>query len=1176
MQPARGILSCSSCRQRKLKCNRDEPCSNCVTRNVSCVYPPWPRGRAPVAQRRDAVQVNQQLDARVRQLEQLLGNIVSQMPSERRAANSQTSGDFAGSEDTLPSGTSSQHLTSGSSPSGELEVKPGRMVSSNTEMIYVSGSHWTAICTEVEKIREHLDRGEATARVDDQDQSQSDGPMLLEGVGQISNIETIMADIPPKDAVDRLVSRYFNSTEPSTIVFHAPTFEKEYKQFWLDPKGASLQWVAILFGVMEMGTFLYMRVQDDLPGDLGNPKDLMELFHRRSTECLLLSKYSTAPGIYSLEALLFNIQGEFIRRRDAHLGVWILGGVAIRLAMRMGYHRDPDKHSRITPFQGEMRRRTWALVLQLDILTSCQLGLPCLIQEHQCDTRPPSNLLDDDFGPHSAQLPPPRPETQMTPVLYTITKVKLSSIFRTIFNQVSLGRTEAYDEIMALDQRLHSAQRAMPPKFHMANPEDSITVAPYILIRRYNMELLFQKSRCMLHRHHMAKAYQDPAYNYSRTSCVEAAMALLTHQANISKEIQVGGRLYRDRWFVSSLERHDFSLASMIICLELSSRSNEQSNPPAPDDQQGFLKFSREAMVEALESSRRFWEAFKVGSNEARQAFDMLSVMLDKVSTNPSVQENPQLPTPMDINEALQAQISNGDIDNWCIRLHKLCEYPEGAIPNTITHTAVDDRLRHLEQLLNVNSISPPEASRSPALDFFPSIQGPTNNFPLPFFLDNDLFAPIRENALAQSTQSSLPQICSEYHGHDPMESVSTYFSTVHTWLPMISRKRLVFELNAQSPDDACLMLLVLCIKLCITNTEHQPKELPLYAVARSFCSAAETGGFVSLRLLQSLVLLAVYELSHAIYPAAFLTLGRAARLGMLMGFHDRKAAQQLFKPADTWTLREEQRRTWWAIFILDRFVNIDSSLPPATPEPCQSELLPVNDIDWDNGTVVPSEPLYTQTFSSVTTVGSFAKTCQAAHMLSKVMRHAKARASSQDITELLPEAQHLHQALSALHLSIEGSESDGASSQTPESSTFPALALCCSARLVLYNQYACNEPLGLSTNGPIALETELQKVGLEGIRAIASSTARLVALDAGGCPFVARFLYHAGTECAWFIKENHEQIMYGALEDILGGLRSMSEHWGLASQYISLLEQEEVLKLIDQDGDASSSTSTF
>lgn len=93
--------------------------------------------------------MNQQLDARVRQLEQLLGNIVSQMPSEGRAANSQTSGDVAISEDTLPSGTSPQHPPSSSSPRGELEVKPGRLMSSNTEMIYVSGSHWTAICTEV-------------------------------------------------------------------------------------------------------------------------------------------------------------------------------------------------------------------------------------------------------------------------------------------------------------------------------------------------------------------------------------------------------------------------------------------------------------------------------------------------------------------------------------------------------------------------------------------------------------------------------------------------------------------------------------------------------------------------------------------------------------------------------------------------------------------------------------------------------------------------------------------------------------------------------------------------------------------------------------------------------------------------------------------------------------------
>ena len=93
-----------------------------------------------------------------------------------------------------------------------------------------------------------------------------------------------------------------------------------------------------------MGVFLYRRAQEELPAGMGNPADVMDLFHRRSTECLVLSKYSSAPGSYTMEGLLLNLQGEFLRQGIAHLGVWMLSGIAIRLAMRMGYHRDPDQH----------------------------------------------------------------------------------------------------------------------------------------------------------------------------------------------------------------------------------------------------------------------------------------------------------------------------------------------------------------------------------------------------------------------------------------------------------------------------------------------------------------------------------------------------------------------------------------------------------------------------------------------------------------------------------------------------------------------------------------------------------------------------------------------------------------------------------------------------------------
>ncbi|KAM0544011.1 hypothetical protein ACHAPJ_012036 [Fusarium lateritium] len=382
---------------------------------------------------------------------------------------------------------------------------------------------------------------------------------------------------------------------------------------------------------MATGTFLCLRTQDELPEGMGSPLVVTETFQRRCTDCLLLSKYSTTPGKYTIETVLFNIHGEFVRRRDAHLGVWIITGIAVRLAMRMGYHRDPDKYPRISVFEGEMRRRIWGVIQQLDILTSCQLGLPSLIQESQCDTRLPRNILDEDFGPETTQLPPPRPETQSTPVLYTIVKVKLMRVFRTIFNQVSLGKTENYEEIMTLDRRLHQAHQSMPPCFRIAKLEDCIMVPSYLIIRRYNLELLFQKARCTLHRHHMTKAYQDVQYNYSRTACVSSAMTVLGHQASILKEVQVGGLLYKDKWFLTSLERHDFSLASMVICLELSAPPNQQNWE--------LVGFTREAMIEALQTSQVFWAALKAVSAEARQAYDMLSVMLNTVSTTSKSQQ---------------------------------------------------------------------------------------------------------------------------------------------------------------------------------------------------------------------------------------------------------------------------------------------------------------------------------------------------------------------------------------------------------------------------------------------------------------------------------------------------------------------------------------------------------
>jgi hypothetical protein len=385
---------------------------------------------------------------------------------------------------------------------------------------------------------------------------------------------------------------------------------------------------------------MYVRAQDAAPRELGNPSDAMETFQRRSTECLIMSNYSTAPGSFTLEALLLNIQGEFVLRPRAPVGVWILSSIVTRLAMRMGYHRDPEHYPQISPFNREMRRRVWAAILQLDTLSSYQLGLPAIMQESQYDTRPPGNFFDDDLDPDAAELPQARPETELTPVLYVIAKGRLLSVFRSIFNQPPSVRRIAYEEIMASDQRLRAAHALIPSRLRHARLEDSIMVSSTLLIQQYNLELLFQKTRCILHRHHMTEYYQNPKYAYSRSSCIQAAMTLLAHQARIFEEVQVGGRLYKDKWFLSTLEQNDFLLAAMIVCLELKSRAHEYSEASSDAKEPGVCEFSHEGMISALQKARGFWDEFRTSSAEAQQASIFLGVILGRISLRSEMQND--------------------------------------------------------------------------------------------------------------------------------------------------------------------------------------------------------------------------------------------------------------------------------------------------------------------------------------------------------------------------------------------------------------------------------------------------------------------------------------------------------------------------------------------------------
>ena len=105
----------------------------------------------------------------------------------------------------------------------DVQSECGSMRVTPSELRYVGGDHWAAILDSIADLKDHFDREEQfqLAR-DDQEPaegheldlhsagSQSTHALLLYGCRLPASRAELLAALPPKSAVDRYISRYFN------------------------------------------------------------------------------------------------------------------------------------------------------------------------------------------------------------------------------------------------------------------------------------------------------------------------------------------------------------------------------------------------------------------------------------------------------------------------------------------------------------------------------------------------------------------------------------------------------------------------------------------------------------------------------------------------------------------------------------------------------------------------------------------------------------------------------------------------------------------------------------------------------------------------------------------------------------------------------------------------------
>ena len=260
--------------------------------------------------------------------------------------------------------------------------------------------------------------------------------------------------------------------------------------------------------------------------------------------------------------------------------------------------------------------------------------------------------------------------------------------------------------------------------------------------------------------------------------------------------------------------------------------------------------------------------------------------------------------------------------------LRRVCNYsipgPTRATPEeeiTLLRARVDE----LEKLVDRSTTANQAWSTSPASSPSRGIYGPTQSrvFSSLFFLDERYFTHLHRSV--QPVLLPMPNdiahvLTDEYDQPRGVEQlVSRYFDAVHGWMPIISKMRMKRVLDRPVGNiQADTAFLLSCMKLLlhIPQRGSLPEDLPLYRTVKVVSLQLEIAGLQSLTVIQGGILIAVYELGHGIYPAAYTTVAQCARKAISLGVHNREAPQFL-QPWPEW---EEEIRVWWFVVMLDRY----------------------------------------------------------------------------------------------------------------------------------------------------------------------------------------------------------------------------------------------------------------
>ncbi len=363
--------------------------------------------------------------------------------------------------------------------------------------------------------------------------SLDEDPCCFSALFPPATISDMLGHLPPRKVMDRIIARFFQGKEPAWTMFHINSVLCELRQILAGSGACDIH----LAGPALCDHLPHRLVlHEGRRGGAGKSWRCRARLRNLSIESrstrLALDDY-TKPGQRKVETMLLSISGP--STSDRQTPSWVprfLLSVICRLAMHMGLHRDPRHYPEMSPFEGEMRRRVWTVLVGVDLLVSFQLWAAKQHPSALYDTERPSNLTDEDFDEDTKCPPLVARDGANTRRVYD-RQDRLISIFGEIMAALASRAALRYAEIMQLDKKLKGVHDGLPAHLRHKPFNQSLADPVELIMQRYWLELLYQKSRSILHRKYLGISRMSPRYLHSRLAlprcCYEDATPPVRH-----------------------------------------------------------------------------------------------------------------------------------------------------------------------------------------------------------------------------------------------------------------------------------------------------------------------------------------------------------------------------------------------------------------------------------------------------------------------------------------------------------------------------------------------------------------------------------------------------------------------------------------------------------------------